>query len=76
LRHQVVTYEIGDRGTRRRSTPPLDHFKKWPCKLGLYELKKNYGLKIDLLDNSGVPVTFANHPEWETKDQFDVCMNR
>lgn len=30
--------------------------------------------KQEVSDYLGVPVTYANMPGWETKDQFDVCM--
>lgn len=29
--------------------------------------------KREVSDYLGVPITYANMPEWETKDQFDVC---
>ncbi|MDF2652738.1 MAG: hypothetical protein K0Q73_8543 [Paenibacillus sp.] len=31
--------------------------------------------KVELSDHCGVSVTYANHPDWERKDQFDVCMD-
>jgi len=30
--------------------------------------------KSEVASYCGVPVTYANHPEWETKDQFDVVV--
>lgn len=30
--------------------------------------------KQEIADHLGVQITYANHPEWETKDQFDVCV--
>ena len=30
--------------------------------------------KKEVSDYLGVPITYANMPGWETKDQFDVCM--
>lgn len=30
--------------------------------------------KNEVADYLGVPITYANMPGWETKDQFDVCM--
>lgn len=31
--------------------------------------------KQEVADYLGVPITYANHPEWETKDQFDVVID-
>lgn len=31
--------------------------------------------KNELADYLGIPITYANHPEWESKDQFDVCVD-
>lgn len=31
--------------------------------------------KKEISDYIGVPITYANMPGWETKDQFDVCMD-
>jgi len=31
--------------------------------------------KKEVADYLGVPITYANHPEWETKDQFDVVVD-
>lgn len=31
--------------------------------------------KKQVADHLGVPVTYANHPEWDTKDQFDVVLD-
>ncbi|MFB0841820.1 hypothetical protein [Paenibacillus oleatilyticus] len=31
--------------------------------------------KVELEELVGVPITYANHPEWDKKDQFDVCMD-
>lgn len=31
--------------------------------------------KQEVADHIGVPVTYANHPSWETKDQFDVVVD-
>lgn len=31
--------------------------------------------KQEVADYLGVPITYANHPEWETKDQFDVVVD-
>lgn len=30
--------------------------------------------KNEVSDYLGVPITYANMPGWEVKDQFDVCM--
>lgn len=30
--------------------------------------------KIDVANYAGVPITYANMPGWETKDQIDVCV--
>lgn len=30
--------------------------------------------KKQVSDYLGVPITYANMPEWDVKDQFDVCM--
>ncbi len=32
--------------------------------------------KQQVAEHIGVPITYANHPEVETKDQFDVCLDR
>jgi hypothetical protein len=31
--------------------------------------------KTELAKYLGVNITYANHPEWESKDQFDVCID-
>lgn len=31
--------------------------------------------KQEMSNKVGVPITYANHPDWETKDQFDLCMD-
>lgn len=31
--------------------------------------------KQAVADYLGLPITYANHPEWDTKDQFDVCID-
>lgn len=31
--------------------------------------------KNEVADYVGVPITYANHPEWNTKDQFDVVID-
>ena len=31
--------------------------------------------KKEISDYLGIPITYANHPEWESKDQFDVVMD-
>lgn len=31
--------------------------------------------KQDVSDYLGIPITYCNHSEWETKDQFDVCVD-
>lgn len=31
--------------------------------------------KQEVADYLGVPITYANHPQWETKDQFDVVVD-
>lgn len=31
--------------------------------------------KKELADYLTIPITYANHPEWDKKDQFDVCMD-
>lgn len=30
--------------------------------------------KAEVAAHCGVPITYANHPEWDTKDQFDVVV--
>jgi hypothetical protein len=37
-----------------------------------YDIKR---FKQELADYLGIPITFANMENWETKDQFDVCMD-
>lgn len=31
--------------------------------------------KEEIADYLGMPITYASNPEWETKDQFDVCVD-
>lgn len=31
--------------------------------------------KREVAEYIGVPITYANHPQWDTKDQFDVVMD-
>ena len=31
--------------------------------------------KNEISKHLGVEITYANHPEWDTKDQFDVCVD-
>lgn len=31
--------------------------------------------KQEVSDYLGIPITYANHPEWDTKDQFDVVVD-
>lgn len=31
--------------------------------------------KREVAEYLGIKITYANHPEWETKDQFDVCID-
>lgn len=31
--------------------------------------------KIEVADYLDVPITYANHPQYDTKDQFDVCID-
>lgn len=31
--------------------------------------------KVELANLLSFPITYVNHPDWETKDQFDVCMD-
>ena len=31
--------------------------------------------KKEVADYLGIEITYANHPDWKTKDQFDVCVD-
>jgi hypothetical protein len=31
--------------------------------------------KTEIAQYLGISITYANHPEWESKDQFDVCVD-
>jgi hypothetical protein len=65
----IVGYEMVKRFGAENCILINHNINPWVEHWDIKRFKQEMSVKV------GVPITYANHPDWETKDQFDVCMD-
>lgn len=64
----IVAYEVARRYGKENTVLVNHDINPW---VEHWDIKR---FKVELSERINVPITYANNPDFETKDQFDVCM--